>query len=96
MKRLAAVPGDSVDGGAAGRGECWVLGDNEDASTDSRIRPVTRRDLLGRAWVILLADGRLAQCSQTDKPANRQTICRLVCRFSNCVHPFVVRIAHAA
>lgn len=54
VKRLTGVPGDSVDGERLlGRGEYWVLGDNEDASTDSReFGAVRRSDLLGRAWVL--------------------------------------------
>jgi nickel-type superoxide dismutase maturation protease len=53
VKRLAAVPGETVDGTRLlGRGEYWVLGDNPDASTDSRdFGPVRRKDLLGRAWI---------------------------------------------
>ena len=52
VKRLAGVPGDAIDGNTLGRGEYWVLGDNESESTDSReFGPVHRRDLLGRAWV---------------------------------------------
>lgn len=53
VKRLVGLPGDSVDGvRLLGRGEYWVLGDNEDASTDSReFGPVRRGDLLGRAWI---------------------------------------------
>jgi len=52
VKRLAGLPGDVIDGHTLGRGEYWVLGDNESESTDSReFGPVRRRDLLGRAWV---------------------------------------------
>jgi signal peptidase I len=52
VKRVAGVPGDTLDGRTLGRGEYWVLGDNTDESTDSRkFGPVRRRDLLGRAWV---------------------------------------------
>lgn len=52
VKRLAAVPGETIHGRLLGRGEYWVLGDNDDASTDSReFGPVQRRDLLARAWL---------------------------------------------
>ena len=52
VKRLAAVPGDTLGGRTLGPGEYWVLGDNTEESTDSRVfGPVRRRDLLGRAWV---------------------------------------------
>lgn len=36
VKRLDAVPGDTVRGRVLGAGEFWVLGDRADASTDSR------------------------------------------------------------
>ena len=52
LKRLAGVPGDTFCGRTLKRGEYWVLGDNAEESTDSRVfGPVRRRDLLGRAWV---------------------------------------------
>ena len=52
VKRLTGVPGDVVNGRALARGEYWVLGDNQDESTDSReFGPIRRRNLLGRAWV---------------------------------------------
>src|ERR1700694_1126328 len=35
VKRLAGVPGDTINGRTLGRGEYWVLGDNAEASTDS-------------------------------------------------------------
>jgi signal peptidase I len=54
VKRLVGLSGESVDGvRLLDRGEYWVLGDNEDASADSReFGPVRRGDLLGRAWVL--------------------------------------------
>ena len=52
VKRLTGVPGDTFGGRTLGRGEYWVVGDNAEESTDSRVfGPVRRRDLLGRAWV---------------------------------------------
>lgn len=53
VKRLAGVPGETVDGvRLLARGEYWVLGADPEASTDSReFGPVRRRDLLARAWV---------------------------------------------
>ena len=53
-KRITAVPGDTIsDGQTLAKGEYWLEGDNLDASTDSRgFGLVTRRDLLGRAWLI--------------------------------------------
>jgi nickel-type superoxide dismutase maturation protease len=52
VKRLTALPGDTVAAGTLGPGQYWVTGDNADASTDSRkFGPVRRDHLLGRAWV---------------------------------------------
>jgi signal peptidase I len=52
VKRLTGVPRDAIDGHTRGRGEYWVLGDNDALSTDSReFGPVRRHDLLGRAWI---------------------------------------------
>lgn len=56
VKRVAGVPGDTVGGlvhpRVLHRGEYWVVGDNADASTDSReFGPVSRRDIRGRVWV---------------------------------------------
>jgi signal peptidase I len=36
VKRIAGVPGDRVRDRTLGSDEYWVVGDNEDASTDSR------------------------------------------------------------
>jgi nickel-type superoxide dismutase maturation protease len=36
VKRLVAVPGDEAGGRTLGSGECWVLGDHPEGSTDSR------------------------------------------------------------
>jgi nickel-type superoxide dismutase maturation protease len=36
VKRVAAVPGDRIGDRALGPDEYWILGDNEEASTDSR------------------------------------------------------------
>ena len=56
VKRVTAVPGQTVGGlmhpRVLAKGEYWVEGDNSDASTDSReFGPVSRREILGRAWV---------------------------------------------
>jgi nickel-type superoxide dismutase maturation protease len=52
VKRLVGAPCDTIGGRSLGRGEYWVLGDNAEESTDSRVfGPVRRRHLLGRAWV---------------------------------------------
>jgi len=55
LKRIAASPGAPVVVNGASvllaPDEWFVLGDNLDASTDSRqLGPVKRRDILGRAW----------------------------------------------
>ncbi|HVP04351.1 MAG TPA: signal peptidase I [Dehalococcoidia bacterium] len=77
VKRLAGVPGQAVEGGRVlARGEYWVLGDNEDESTDSReIGPVRRSHLLGRAWVRYWPTERweVFQTEEPEKPAN---VCR--------------------
>ena len=36
VKRLGAVPGERIDERALGPEEFWIVGDREDASTDSR------------------------------------------------------------
>jgi signal peptidase I len=56
VKRVTARQGDTVGDLMHPRGlatgEYWVEGDNADASTDSReFGPVSRREILGRAWV---------------------------------------------
>jgi signal peptidase I len=71
VKRLAGVPGETISGVALSRGEYWVLGDNEDASTDSReFGPLRRSDLLGRAWVLYWPTNRWQVFG---KPTNQQT-----------------------
>lgn len=71
IKRIAAVPGESVDEvRLLGRGEYWVLGDNLEESTDSReFGAVRRQDLLGRAWVRYWPAERWRML---DKPASQQ------------------------
>jgi nickel-type superoxide dismutase maturation protease len=49
IKRVAAPPA----AGVLAPDECWLLGDNPDASTDSRTHgPFRREDIIARAWVI--------------------------------------------
>ena len=55
LKRIAAGPGMNVEVRGAnhllGRDEWYVLGDNMDESTDSRLLgPVKTRDVIGRVW----------------------------------------------
>jgi nickel-type superoxide dismutase maturation protease len=53
VKRLTAVPGDTVEFRTLGADEWWVEGDYPQASTDSRqFGPVTREEL--RARVVLV------------------------------------------
>ena len=56
LKRIVAGPGSPVTVLGERRmladDEWFVLGDNLDASTDSRtLGPVRRRDILGRVWM---------------------------------------------
>lgn len=49
IKRLAGVPGDTIDGVSLGPDEYFVLGDNRNASFDSRVwGPVPARYIIGR------------------------------------------------
>jgi nickel-type superoxide dismutase maturation protease len=49
VKRVAAFPGDRPSDRALGPDEYWVIGDNEDASTDSRsFGPLGRDAIRGR------------------------------------------------
>ena len=75
VKRLGGAPGDAVGERALSRDEYWVLGDNPDGSTDSReFGPVSRRDLLGRAWIRYWpAEDWTVYGRQTGKHGNRQT-----------------------
>jgi len=55
LKRIAAGPGSPVtvlgEPRVLADDEWFVLGDNLDASTDSRtLGPINRRDILGRVW----------------------------------------------
>jgi type IV secretory pathway protease TraF len=55
LKRLVAGPGANVmvrgEPRTLASGEWYVLGDNLDASTDSRqLGPVCRDDIVGRVW----------------------------------------------
>ncbi len=55
VKRVAGVPGDEVEAPTGrrllGADEWWLLGDNADASTDSReLGPVRRADIFGPVW----------------------------------------------
>jgi mitochondrial inner membrane protease subunit 1 len=48
VKRLTGLPEDVVEGRRLGPGECWILGDAPDASTDSRaFGPVHREAIRG-------------------------------------------------
>ena len=50
VKRIGGLPGDRVDGRLLGPDELWVLGDDADASTDSRtFGPVPRAEIRGVA-----------------------------------------------
>jgi hypothetical protein len=46
VKRLAARPGESIDGRRLGLEEYWVLGDDPNGSTDSRSFGPVRREAL--------------------------------------------------
>jgi type IV secretory pathway protease TraF len=49
VKRVAAVPGDRVEGRLLGPNEYWVTGDNPDGSSDSRtFGPVPSDAIRGR------------------------------------------------
>jgi nickel-type superoxide dismutase maturation protease len=55
VKRLAGVPGDSIEGRSLGSDEFWMLGDNPPASIDSRSmgafdRSAIRGVILFRYW----------------------------------------------
>ena len=53
VKRLAAVPGDDVDGRTLAADEWWVLGDHMASSTDSRhFGPVSSNELKARVVLI--------------------------------------------
>jgi hypothetical protein len=52
VKRIAAVPGDSIGGRTLGRGDYWVLGDNAAESTDSRDFGSVRRGQMDRVWIL--------------------------------------------
>lgn len=48
VKRVAAMPGDTVEGRILGSDEYWLRGDNPQRSTDSRVTgPVRRADIMG-------------------------------------------------
>lgn len=52
IKRLAGVPGDTIDNQTLAKGQYWVLGDNSTESSDSReFGPIHRQHLLARAWL---------------------------------------------
>jgi nickel-type superoxide dismutase maturation protease len=52
VKRVAGVPGDRIEDRTLGPGEYWVIGDNEDASTDSRhFGPVSSASIRGQVVV---------------------------------------------
>lgn len=49
VKRVAALPGERLEGRILGTDEYWVTGDNEDGSTDSQaFGPVSSAAILGR------------------------------------------------
>lgn len=53
VKRVIAMPGESVGERALDDGEYWIEGDREDASTDSRhFGPVRREHLKARVVLI--------------------------------------------
>ena len=48
VKRVAGIPGDSIDGHLLGRDEYWVVGETGARSTDSRtFGPVARKEIQG-------------------------------------------------
>jgi inner membrane protease subunit 1 len=53
VKRVAALPGESVGERALGGDEYWVVGDREDASSDSRhFGPVRQEHLKARVLLV--------------------------------------------
>lgn len=61
IKRLAGLPGDSIGGMQLGATEYYMLGDNRDASFDSRTwGPVQERYIVGRPIFRLYPFSRIA------------------------------------
>ena len=53
VKRISAIPGDTIGDRTLAPDEYWVLGDRGDASTDSRhFGPVTREALRARILLV--------------------------------------------
>lgn len=64
IKRVAAVPGDDVDGQSVGEGEYWLLGDTPEFSTDSRQLGAFRREnIVGRGWWVVWPASELRRVS---------------------------------
>ncbi|HEY4504381.1 MAG TPA: signal peptidase I [Candidatus Paceibacterota bacterium] len=60
IKRVEGMPGDIVDGKKLPDNQYFVLGDNRNASSDSRIwGSVPRRNIVGRPLVRLLPLGKI-------------------------------------
>jgi signal peptidase I len=59
VKRLVATPGQAVRGITLEGGQYWLEGDNAESSDSRDFGPVTRRDLLARAWLVYWPAARL-------------------------------------
>ena len=59
VKRVIAVPGDTVGGRVLGQDEYWIEGDFEQASSDSRrFGPVTTEELKAKVVLVYWPPGR--------------------------------------
>jgi signal peptidase I len=61
VKRVAAVPGDEIDGRRLAPSQYWLVGDSPGQSTDSRtLGPVTSDDIRGVVLFRYWPPGRIA------------------------------------